>query len=207
MRVINYLRIAVLAACFSLIFSGCGGSKKSSAVSVTDANQMPRQIGVPAEVELIFPCSGVDSDLDFVRVNGQGNSKDRTMAKDSAIQSALAELATKLGGVASSENSRVGVSTNADGEEFHDKVVAISKVVARNVGVAGYRTSCEKYTMNTMDGSYNCYVTLDFGKQKLVQSMFDAMSGDKLMRADYDFDRYMKAFEADLKEYEAKNRR
>ena len=105
------------------------------------------------------------------------------------------------------ENSRVGVSTNADGEEFHNKMVAISKVVARNESIAGYRTSCEKYTYTQQNNSYTCYVTLDFGKQKLVKSLYDAMSDDKLMRADYDYDRYMKAFEEDLKEYEKQNRR
>ena len=123
------------------------------------------------------------------------------MAKDRAYQNALVDLASKLAGVMSMENMRVGVSTNADGEEFHDKMVAISKLIA-NANVSGYRTSCEKYTVSPQDGAYNCYVMIEFGKQKVVKQLYEAMSNDKQLKADYDFDRYMKAFEKDLKEYE-----
>jgi hypothetical protein len=176
-------------------------SKKPAAVSVTDKKEMPKQVGVPAEVEVTFPCSGIDSDENFFRVNGTGNSKDRTMSKDRAYQNALANLASKLAGVMGMENQKVGVSTNADGEEFHDKMVTVSKLIAK-ANVSGYRTACEKYTVNTENGSYNCYVTIEYGKEKMVKQLYEALSNEKLLKADYDFDRYMEAFEKDLKEYE-----
>jgi hypothetical protein len=174
-------------------------------VSVTDKKEMPRQTGMPAEVEIVFPCSGNDSDLEYLRVNGQGNSKDRTMAKDRAYQSALAQLSIKLAGVASACNKRVAVSTITDEEQYHEKMVTVSKVIAQ-ANVSGYRTSCEKYTMDTQNNSFNCYVTIEFGKQKLVRELYDAMAKDKVMKADYDFDRYMKEFDQDLKEYEQKHK-
>jgi hypothetical protein len=184
------------------IMSSCGSSKKvAQPVSVTDEKAMQARLGAPAEVEEVFPCSGIDSDEEFLRVNGTGTSKDRTMAKDRAYQGALANLASKLNGVMSMENQRVGVSTNADGEEFHDKMVAVSKLIAK-ANVSGYRTSCEKYTQTPGDRSYNCYVTIEFGKQKVVKQLYEALSKDKLLKADYDFDRYMEAFNKDLKEYE-----
>ena len=80
-------------------------------------------------------------------------------------------------------------------------MVAVSKVVAQ-ANVAGYRTSCEKYTVNPSTGAYNCYVTIEFGKQKIVKEMYEALSNQKLLKADYDFDRYLEMFNEDLKKYE-----
>jgi hypothetical protein len=210
-----YVKAALVGAMATVMVTGCGSSKQMAQtpaptpapVAVTDNRAMPQNIGVPAEVEVTFPCSGIDSDVEFLRVNANGKSKDRTMAKDRAYQAALANLATKLGGVASMDNSGVGVSKNADGEEFHDKIVTISKVVAKNVNVAGYRTSCEKYTVSPQDGAYNCYITLEYGNKKVVKEMYEQLNANKLLRADYDFDEYMSAFNADLKEYEKKQTR
>lgn len=199
-----FLKIAAMAVLVSFIAASCKTSK-IAAVSVTDTKEMPKKIGIPAEIEVSFPCSGIDSDENFIRVNASGKSKDKTMAKDRAYQNALAELSSKLAGIMSMENMKVGVAVNADGEEFHDKMVTISKLIAQ-ANIAGYRTSCEKYTIDQQDGSYNCYVAIDFGKQKMVKEMYEALDKDKLLKADYDFDRYIKLFEKDLKEYENKNR-
>jgi hypothetical protein len=193
--------IAIGAMFVSATIMSCVSKKVTQPVSVTDKKEMPKQLGAPAEVEITFPCSGIDSDEEFFRVNGTGNSKDRTMAKDRAYQNALANLASKLEGVMAMENQKVGVSVNADGEEFHDKMVTVSKLIAK-ANVSGYRTACEKYTADVQNGSYNCYVTIEFGKQKLVKQLYDGLSNEKLLKADYDFDRYMKAFEKDLEEYE-----
>ncbi|MDR1348628.1 MAG: hypothetical protein LBJ63_09450 [Prevotellaceae bacterium] len=198
----RYLMTALMAAMTLLAITACRSSKgTASSVSVTDKKEMPRQFDVPAEVEITFPCSGIDSDENFFRVNGMGKSKDRTMAKDRAYLGALANLASKLESVAAMINRRLGVSTNADGEEFHNKVVAASKLTA-NANVSGYRTTCEKYTQTPGDPSYNCYVTIEFGKQKMVKQLYYALNREKLLKADYDFDRYMKEFDEDLKEYE-----
>ncbi len=192
--------ISVIAMAMIFAMTSCGASK-ATAVSVTDQKEMPKQTGYVAEVEVTFPCQGIDSDAEFLRVNGQGTSKDRTMARDRAYQNALAGLSTKLAGVASSTNTKVAVSVNADGEEFHDKIVSVSKVVAQ-AHVAGYRTSCEKYTVNPSTGAYTCYCTIEFGKEKVVKEMYDNLSSQKLLKADYDFDRYLEMFDKDLKEYE-----
>jgi hypothetical protein len=193
--------IAIVAIFGGAIITGCASKKKTTAVSVTDKKEMEKQLGVPGEVEISFPCAGIDSDEDFFRVNGTGNSKDRTMAKDRAYQNALANLASKLAGVMGMENMKVGVAVNADGEEFHDKMVTVSKLIAK-ANVEGYRTACEKFTVDPQSGNYNGYVTIEFGKQKMVKQLYDALSNDKLLKADYDFDHYMKAFEKDLEEYE-----
>jgi hypothetical protein len=203
MKKIN-LKVAVMAVMAGIVMSACGSSKQtSSAVSVTDKKEMAKQFNAPAQIEVTTPCSEPeDSSEDFIRVNGSGTSKDRTMAKDRAYLDALAQLALKLAGVAASEKQRVAVSTNADGEDFHDKVVANSKAIAQ-ANVAGYRTACEKYTQTPGNPSYNCYVTIEFGKQKVVKQLYESLSNEKLLKADYDFDRYMKEFNTDLKEYEA----
>jgi hypothetical protein len=203
----NYVMIALAATVItSATFTSCKSSKNATRpVSVTDTKAMEKRLNLPAEVEITFPCDGIDSDEAFLRVSSAGKSKDRTMAKDRAYQGALANLASKLAGVMAMENSRVGVSTNADGEEFHDKMIAVSKLIAK-AHVSGYRTACEKFTVSQQDGAYNCYVTIEFGKQKVVKQMYESLSKEKLLKADYDFDRYMKAFEKDLKESEKANK-
>jgi hypothetical protein len=197
--------IAMTAILASVMMTGCKSSKQLVAVPVTDTKAMPKQTGIPAEVEVTFPCSGIDSDEEFLRVNGTGTSKDRTMARDRAYQNALANLASKLEGVMAMENQKVGVSINADGEEFHDKTVTVSKLIAK-ANISGYRTSCEKYTVNTQNGSYNSYCTLEFGKQKIVKQLYEALNNEKLLKADFDFYRYMNAFEKDLEKYEQEHK-
>ncbi|GHT03870.1 hypothetical protein AGMMS49525_09610 [Bacteroidia bacterium] len=197
------LILAAITVMAGVLFASCGSSKNAAPLSVTD-KAIQKQAGIPVEVEVTFPCEGLDSNEEFLRVNGNGTSKDRTMAKDRAYQSALANLSSKLAGVASMENQRVGVSTNADGEEFHDKMIAVSKVIAQ-ANVSGYRTACEKYTVKP-DASYTCYVTIEFGNQKVVKQLYEKLNNDKLLKADYDFDKYSKQFNEDLKEYEQKNK-
>lgn len=200
------LGMMFIVVTMGILMISCGSSKNTATtVSVTDQKEMSKQLGMQAEVEVTFPCSGVDSDDEFLRVNGNGSSKDRTMAKERAYQNALSNLSTKLAGVASSGNTRVAVSVNADGEEFHDKMVAVSKVIAK-ANVSGYRTSCEKYTMNPSNGSYICYVTIDFGKQKVVRELYENLSDQKLLKVDYDFSRYLEMFDKDLEEYEKANK-
>jgi hypothetical protein len=193
---------AAMAAMAGVMFTGCGGSKKAAqSVSVTDNRAMQQQLNAPAEVPIVFPCSGTDSDLEFLRCNGLGTSKDRKMAKDRAILDALAQLSSKLASVASQSRKGTAVSTNADGEDFHDKVVTNAKDISQ-ANVAGYRISCEQFTVSQQNGAYNCYVTVDFGKQKVVKQMYEKLNADKLLRADYDFDKYQKEFDEELEKYE-----
>ncbi len=197
-------QISVIAMAMILAMTSCGASK-ATAVSVTDQKQMPKQTGYVAEVEVTFPCQDIDSDAEFLRVNGQGTSKDRVMARKRAYTDALARLSTKLKGVASSMESTVGVSTVTEsGESFHDKMIATAEVIAK-AHVDGYRTSCEKFTVNPSTGAYTCYCTIEFGKQQLVKEFHEKLSQDQVLRADYDFDRYMEVFDKKLKEYEAAN--
>ena len=195
----NIFTIAIVMALMAIASVSCKSSK--GPISVTDG----KKAGIPVEVEITFPCSGIDSDKEFLCVTGMGKSKDRTMAKDLSYQAALSNLASKLTGVMAMENQRVAVSVDADGEDFHAKTVAVSKLIAK-ANVAGYRVACEKFTVTPETGAYNCYVAIEFGKQKVVKELYEALNKDKLLKADYDFDRYMKAFEKDLEEYEKANK-
>ncbi len=198
----NQMSVIAMAMVMCLTMASCGASK-STAVSVTDQKQMPQQTGYVSEVEITFPCGDVaDSNEEFIRVQGQGTSKDRTMAKKRAYQSALAGLSSKLDALVSTGDNLVGVSANSESEDFHDKMVAVTKNISQ-ARVAGYRTACEKYTMNTVTGAYNCYVVIEFGKQEIVREMYDNMIDQGLLKADFDYERYLEAFDKDLKEYEA----
>ena len=200
----SFFKVAAMTIGVAILMTGCGSSKKN--VSITDKNAMGKAGGQGITIIDDLPCQGNDSDEKYIVVSAEGRSKDRTMAKDKAYLAALARLASKLEAVASNEVKRTGVSTDADAEneDFHAKVLANSKEVAKNVKVGGYRTSCEKFALE--NGSYVCFVTIEYGKQEIVKQMYDGLRKEKILRADYDFDRYMKEFEQDLKEHEKNNR-
>lgn len=137
---ITKLGIMFIVVTMGIIMVLCGSSKTAATtVSVTDQKEMSEPLGMQAEVEVILPCSGVDSDDEFLRVNGNGSSKDRTMAKERACQ-----------------------------------------------------------TANPSTGSYICYVTIDFGKQKVVRELYENLSDQKLLKVDYDFSSYLEMFNKDL---------
>jgi len=198
--IIYIAMIAIVGA----IFVGCKSKQQAPAPIATNTRPIPADM---VETSVTFPCDGLlDSDMNFLRVFGHGNGMDRTMADERAHQHALANLAVKLGGVTSAENMRVAVSTNAaNQEQFHDKMVAISRVVANNVSVAGFRTACAEWTVS-QNRSFNRYIVLEFGKQELVRQMLQIGQREGHIRADYDFDRYMRMFNENLREYERTNR-
>jgi len=193
----NYLKIAIMAMIVGITFSAC---KSTKTVSAYDSKSMEKTNSQGFKEIKDLPCQGTDSNSEYIIVNGEGKSKDRVMAKDKAYLNALENLASKLDAVASKETNRVAVSTDADAEEFHSKTVNMGKQIA-NANTSGYRTACEKFVVYD-DGSFGCLVTVEYGKQKIVNQLYESMSKDKMIRADYDFDRYMKQFNEDLKEYE-----
>ena len=56
-QVFNVLLVSVVVT-MSVMSVSCGSTKKLAAVSVTDQKEMPKQVGMPAEVEVVFPCTG-----------------------------------------------------------------------------------------------------------------------------------------------------
>ncbi len=199
----NQISVIAMAMVMAFTMASCGASKTTVApVTPQPQPQPPTQSYYVPEVAVTFPCSDLDSNEEFLRVNALGTSKDRTLARQKAYTNALAGLSTKLAGVASSMQLTVGVSTTVAGEEaYHDKFVNVAKVVAQEF-VNGYRTACEEFRMNTQTGAYTCYVTIEFGKQAVVKSFYNKLNQQQLIRADYDFDRYMQVFEKELDEYE-----
>jgi hypothetical protein len=169
-----------------ILLSGCS-AKKAAESQFVEINNLP--------------CQGMDSDADYIVANGQGKSKDMTMAKDRAYVEALSHLSSKLSSVASREVERVGESVQTESyEDFHERTVSIAKEIAE-ANVAGYRVSCEK-TVKWKDGSYGHFVTLEYGKKKLVKQLFEGLSVRKMLKVDYRFDQFCQKFEEDLKDYE-----
>ncbi|MDR0542128.1 MAG: hypothetical protein LBH19_07925 [Dysgonamonadaceae bacterium] len=192
------LKIALTAMCAVSLMAGCGSSKK---VSVLDKKAMAKNNAQSFTIMEDLPCRGMDSTADYIVVNGEGRSSDRPMAKDKALLNALENLASKLAGVASKETDRVAIDRN---DEAVSKTVNMGKQIA-DANVSGYRVACEKFVVYE-DGKFGCFVTLEYGKQKLVQEMYDGLQKNKILKMDYEFDKYMKQFNEDLKEYEQSNK-
>jgi hypothetical protein len=193
----NYYRFIVFAALSASLLTGCN----PKTVSAYDKYGMRQQGGQGFTEVVDLPCQGMDSYEDFVVVNGEGKSRDRTMAKDRAYLNALGNLSSKLSGVAAREVERVGVSREAgDAENFQDKIVSVTREIAE-AHVAGYRVSCEK-TVVYRDGSYGHFVSLEFGKQKLVKELYNGLTRRKMLQIDYDYEKYSKKFSEDLIDYE-----
>ena len=188
--------------------AGCGSARQAAgAASVTDRKAM----GAQAEQEIELPCSGADSDLEYLRTNGTGKSVDRKMARDKAYQDALAQLASKLESVTSATVNNVNVSSEVGSTESGmneaeatGKAVSVARRIAR-ANTSGYRTSCEKFTQQ--GSSYNCYVTIEFGNKPLVKQLFESLKKESAVRADYNYDKYLEEHNRQMEEYEKKHGR
>jgi hypothetical protein len=216
----SYLMIAGMAIIAAVGLTSCSSSKPvannnpqytytappQSAPAPTPVTAKPVTGNSEPEIEIVLPCSEIDSDLEYLRTNGYGKSVDRQMARDAAYLDALSRLSTKLEAVTATSTKSAAVSTSSGSAdtgmseaEATRKTVNVAKNIAK-ANTSGYRTACEKFTKQ--GNSYNCYVVIEYGKKVIVKQLFTALSQDKVLKADYNYDKYMQEFEKDLKEYE-----
>jgi hypothetical protein len=143
------------------------------------------------------------SDNDFFRSRSTGTSINQQMAKRKALSDARLELASEVGVVVKSVEDRWVSSIDVnDVEEYRGKLEAMSRQVV-NEKLNGVRTICEEFT-RTADGNYNCYVSLELGKDEIMNEMAKRISDDEKLRIDFQYEQFKNTFEEEMEKHKDK---
>ena len=185
-------KILLLLACAGLFGVSC--SKKTT----------PKT----EDVEIIVPCSGPEymTNDKYLRASAMGLAGEINMAKKKAMAEASAQLASSMNQlverVAVNYANSYQVGENEDGsQKFED----MAKIVVKEK-LSGIRVICEK-TMKTPEGKYKVYVAIELAGDELLQGIHNRVSKglkeNTKLRIDYDYEKFKKEFEAEMKKLEA----
>jgi hypothetical protein len=190
----KYLTIAFMAVTALLIITGCRGSRKTSAVSVTDPRAMQTRLHEEPEVDITTPCSGESyySSKESIRATAIGTSMDQQMAKRMARSAALEDLGTKVRVAVNALISDYYKSTKLDmTEDLKQRFEGGTDLVVKE-HISGYRTICEKFTRIGRD--YKCYMAIEIGSDELSKPVHKKLTDDDILRVDYDYEQFRAKF-------------
>jgi hypothetical protein len=188
-------KILLLLACAGLFGVSC--SKKTT----------PKT----EDVEVFMPCSGNEfmTNDKYLRASATGLGGDINIAKKKALANASSELATSMNQlvervVVNYVNS-YQVGENEDGaQKFED----MAKIVVKEK-LSGVRVICEK-TMKTPEGKYRVHIAIELAGDELLQGINNRASKElkdnTKLRIDYDYEKFKKEFEAEMKKLEEQNK-
>ncbi|QZE13260.1 hypothetical protein K4L44_11760 [Halosquirtibacter laminarini] len=187
MNKLSFFSFLMFAA---LIVSSCSSSKK--VVSSSEE-----------EVLITTYCSGDEyrSTDKLIRASSLGESTDQVMSKRMARTNTLEELASKIEvSFKSVVDNYYSSKSTVNAEEVQRRYEGLSREVI-NQKISGYRTICEKVT-KTKKGTYKTYLCFEIGMDDLLNPIYDKMSNDDKLRLDYDYEKFKKTFEKELKNSE-----
>ena len=155
-----------------------------------------------------MPCSGPEymTNDKYLRASAMGLAGEINMAKKKAMAEASAQLASSMNQlverVAVNYANSYQVGENEDGsQKFED----MAKIVVKEK-LSGIRVICEK-TMKTPEGKYKVYVAIELAGDELLQGIHNRVSKglkeNTKLRIDYDYEKFKKEFEAEMKKLEA----
>jgi len=188
--------LSIMFGASVLLLASCGSSKEVS------APEAPKPVG---EIIVNVYCSGPDyfSTDNLIRGNSIGESTDMTMSKKKARNNTLQELSSKIQTTfkAVIDNYQSSRET-ASGEEVNKRYEELSREVIDQT-ISGYKTICEKVTQTTK-GTYKTYLAFEISVDNLAKPFFDKISEDEKLRIDYDYEKFKKTFEEEMKKMENK---
>jgi len=186
------LSVIVLMAVV-LLTTNCKSSKKAPKPKYED------------EQEIVVRCSGPEyqSSEGFIRANSMGESNDMVMSKKVAKSNTLEELASKIEvsvkAVIDNYNNRRQKSKNEDVEKRYEEL--IRTVVKQKIN--GYKSICEKVT-KTSDNKYRTYLAYELPVDNVLNPLYNQISKDDQLKIDYDYQKFKKTFEDEMKNMENK---
>lgn len=147
---------------------------------------------------LKFPCHGSNyqNSKDYVRYSDFAESKDLSLAKQKAFNSARTGLASMISTkVKAMTDNYVKNYVQDDVEEVRKRYEDISRQVI-NQELNGIKTICEEATENK--GKYTYYVCLELTGEDILGSLTKKMSEDSKLRTDFDYEKFKKEFEKEM---------
>jgi len=70
-----------------------------------------------------------------------------------------------------------------------------------NQVLANVRVICEKQT-KTQEGNYKTYVCVEVSADDIVKGVGNRLSADKELKIDYDYEKFKKTFDEEMKKFE-----
>lgn len=183
----------------ALMMVGCA-SKKNAAK--TTEFKTPSNKG---DVEITMPCTGAEfqSDKKTFRATGEGFSNSMTIAKDKALQSARARLATSIEATIERVIDNYASSYESGmNEEAKSKYQEISRTIVKRK-LQGTIPICEKM-MKTPEGAFRSYVAIELGGPEVLREISNSISSDDKLRIDYEYEKFKKTFEEEMNKMSGK---
>ena len=193
----NLLSILMIVA-FAIGTTNCKSKKQ-----VTEASKPVAQY--EDEVEVKQFCSGPEfmSSEGFIRARSYGESSDMGISSKVAKSNTLSDLASKIEvtvqAVIDNYNSRRMKDMNESIEKRYEEL--IREVV--NQKINGYKTICDKVT-KTKENKYRTYYVFELPVDNVLNPVYTQISKDDELKVDYDYQKFKKTFEEEIKKTETK---
>jgi hypothetical protein len=160
----------------------------------------------PADEVLVnVYCSGDDyfSSNKFFRANSVGESMDQSTSKKKAMSNAKADLASAIQTTIKGTIDNYVNSTEVNNvEQLEERFEGLTREVI-NQDLVGTKTICEKVT-KTSNGNYKTYIAIELSGDEMVSKMNERISKDEILKVDYDYEKFKKTFEEEMKKLENK---
>jgi hypothetical protein len=160
----------------------------------------------PADEVLVnVYCSGDEyfSNGKYFRANAVGESMDQSTSKKKAMSNAKADLASALQTTIKGTIDNYVNSTEVNNvEQLEERFEGLTREVI-NQDLVGTKTICEKVT-KTSTGNYKTYIAIELSGDEMVSKMNERISKDEILKVDYDYEKFKKTFEEEMKKLENK---
>jgi len=160
----------------------------------------------PADEVLVnVYCSGDEyfSNTKFFRANAVGESMDQSTSKKKAMSNAKADLASAIQTTIKGTIDNYVNSTEVNNvEQLEERFEGLTREVI-NQELVGTKTICEKVT-KTSTGNYKTYIAIELSGDEMVSKMNQRISKDEILKVDYDYEKFKKTFEEEMKKLENK---
>lgn len=148
---------------------------------------------------LKLPChgNGFQNSKEYVRYSDFADSKDLSLSKQKAFNSARTGLASMVSTkVKRMTDNYVKNYVQDDMEEVRKRYEDISRQVI-NQELNGIKTICEEAT-ELKGGTYRYYVCLELTGEDILGSLTKKMSEDSQLRTDFDYEKFKKEFDIEM---------
>lgn len=190
----NMKKILLLVACAAMFGVSCSN----------------KTVPVSGDKEIEAICSGPEyrTNDKYIRASATGLSGDMDFAKTKAWNSASTRLAESVNQLVKSVTSRYLKDYQVEENvEFVQKMEQMT-ITAAKEKLSGVRVICER-TFQTPEGKYRVHIALELVGEGLLQNASkkaeEVIKSETKLRIDYDYEKYKKIFEEEMKKLEAQN--
>lgn len=173
-----------------LAFNACKSSKK--AIKPTDMGE--------TLVEQYCTGSEYQSSKDYFRANGVAESMDQSVAKQKALTNARTLLAQQIQLTVKNVTDNYNKSVEGNNvEDLEERFETMTREVT-NQTLNGTKIICDKLT-KTKEGNYKSYIAIELGGDEIANAMRQRLSSDKMLKIDYDYEKFKKTFDEEMKKF------